>query len=70
MNYTDNTDGYYFSITQETAATSNCQIYPRFIPAGTTTSIKIDNWHSLEIPKSSKKTKSKWLNKKLKKLGR
>ena len=68
MSNTDD-DNYYYSISQDTAATSTTAIFHRFIPSGTTKTFPA-NLFIMNIPKSSKKTKSKWMNKKLKKMGR
>ena len=69
MSYTyDNTSSCQFTIGDTTAATSTILYYPQN-DANRTDSFSFDSSHLWQIPKPKKVT-SKWLNKKLKKLGR
>ena len=54
-------------IIYDTDATSDTPLI--IMENGTASSLRLD-WHLMDIPQSSKKTKSKWMNKKLRKLGR
>ena len=74
MSYTDddNTDFYYLSIASDTAATSVTHYYPSNYPSSNATrgdnfSLDLSYMHVTPKPK---RVKSKWLDKKLRKLGR
>ena len=71
MSYSDDDTVYYYQIVDvsDTSA-STATVHYRFIPSGTEPKTEPANWFLMDIPESSKPSKSTWLNKKLKKLGR